>query len=156
MNTIKDLIAYDYWARFVFLRFNDSPEFPIMDFLIEEVGSNNIETMTTIFTQDVLLSLDLELFLSRNIHFIRNQEYLIWKYDISIVNRIFLVVFRLLYPMYLEVNKMHEKYTIVEINDIFMSYLNTLIQECVAIDISSNGRNSLLSDMEMWKKHPWF
>lgn len=56
--------------------------------------------------------------------------------------------------MYLEVNKMHEKYSIVEINDIFMSYLNTLIQECVAIDISSNGRNSLLSDMEIWKEHP--
>ena len=156
MIDIKNVIVYDYWARFVFLRFNDSIEYPIMDFLIEEVGSTNIETMTDIFIKEVLPKIDINFFISRNISFIRNQDYLILGSEKRIIDTIFWVVFRQLYPIYIEMNKIHSKHNIDTINNFFKNYLSIISQQCNHLDDNVSGKNSLLSNIEMWEKNPWY
>jgi hypothetical protein len=147
MTPTQDHITYDYWSRFIFLRFYDSLNYPVMVNLIDEIGGENVEILTEIFFDHVLPYLDAEHLLIRLQKYIFSQEYIQNAHGLQHLNIAIFLAYKSLYGFY----KYHDDSLFEEkmptIRAIFLKHLQILRQQ-VLVDTTITHQGLLYNIQE--------
>ena len=129
MTSTHDYIIYDYWSRFIFLRFYDSLNYPVMVNLIDEIGGENVEILTEIFFDHILPYLDVEYLLIRLQKYIFSQEYIPNTHGLKHLDTAVSLIAGNMYWYYKESSDSRIQEKMPTIRAIFLKHLQILRQQ---------------------------